>query len=94
LFLKGDGVIMFLHLGGDFSLPTKSVVGIFDLESSTISKATRDFLRISEEEGFVFAISEDLPKSFVIAEIEKKSRVFLSPISSVTLKKRIGFLGT
>ncbi len=84
---------MFLHLGGDFSLPAKSVIGIFDLESSTISKATKEFLRMSEEEGFVLAISNDLPKSFIIAEIDKKSKIFLSPISSVTLKKRIGFLG-
>jgi hypothetical protein len=93
LLLKGGDVIMFLHLGGDFSLPAKSVIGIFDLESSTISKATKEFLRMSEEEGFVLAISNDLPKSFIIAEIDKKSKIFLSPISSVTLKKRIGFLG-
>lgn len=83
---------MFLHIGGDVVLPIKNVIAIFDIESTTISKDTRDFLRVAEEEGFVESISEDLPKSFIITEIDKKSKIYLSPISSVTLQKRSGFI--
>lgn len=83
---------MFLHIGGDIVIPMKNVIAILDIETTTLSKDTKDFLKIAEEEGFIEAISGDLPKSFVITEIEKKSKIYLSPISSVTLQKRAGFI--
>ena len=83
---------MFLHIGGDSVIPIKAIIAIMDIDSTTISKDSREFLKIAEEEGFVESISNDLPKSFIVAEIDKKSKVFLSPISSVTLMKRSGFL--
>lgn len=83
---------MFLHIGGDYVVPLKNIIAILDLETTTISKDTREFLSIAEEEGFIESISEDLPKSFIITEIDKKSKIYLSPISSITLQKRAGFL--
>lgn len=83
---------MFLHIGGDFVVPIKNVIAIMDLESTTLSKDTRDFLSIAEEEGFIESISDDIPKSFIITEIDKKSKIYLSPISSITLQKRSGFV--
>lgn len=83
---------MFLHIGGDVVVPLKSIIAIFDMETTTVSKDTREFLTIAEEEGFIESISADLPKSFIITEIDKKSKIFLSPISSVTLQKRSSFV--
>jgi len=80
---------MFLHLGGDTVVNLSDVIAIFDLDVTSTSKTTREFLTIAEEEGFVINVSEeDLPKSFVLAETNKKSKVFISPISSATLLKR------
>lgn len=79
---------MFLHLGENVVVPIKDVIGIFDIETSTYSSDTSQFLRLAEEDGFVERITKDRPKSFVIAEVDKKSKIFLSPISSVTLSKR------
>ncbi len=83
---------MFLHIGGDFVIPVKNIIAIFDIESTTVSKDTREFLAIAEEEGFIISISDDLPKSFIITETDKKSKIYLSPISSVTLQKRSKFV--
>lgn len=84
---------MFLHIGGDVVIPSKSIIAIFDIDTTTVSKDTKEFLKISEEEGFVEAISEgDLPKTFIITECDKKSKIYLSPISSVTLFKRAGYI--
>jgi hypothetical protein len=83
---------MFLHIGGDVVIPIKNIIAIMDIETTTLSKDTREFLKIAEEEGFVEAISENLPKTFLITEIEKKSKIYLSPISSVTLQKRSGYM--
>lgn len=80
---------MFLHLGGDIVVNLNDVIAIFDLDVTSTSKTTREFLTIAEEEGFVINVSEeDLPKSFVIAETDETSKVFISPISSSTLLKR------
>ena len=83
---------MFLHIGGDVVIPVKNIIAILDIETTTVSKDTKEFLRIAEEEGFIESISEDLPKSFIITETDKKSKIFLSPISSVTLQKRAGYV--
>lgn len=79
---------MFLHLGGDTVVNLKDVIAIMDLDVTSISKITREFLTVAEEERFVVNVSEDLPKSYVLAEIDHKSKIFISPISSATLLKR------
>ena len=79
---------MFLHLGENVVVPIKDVIGIFDLETSMYSSDTIQFLRMAEEDGFVEYITKEKPKSFVIAEVDKMSKVYLSPISSATLTKR------
>jgi hypothetical protein len=79
---------MFLHIGGNIVIPIKDIIAIFDMEKTTISKDTREFLKTAEEEGFIESISYDLPKSFILTENEKNSKIYLSPISSTTLQKR------
>ncbi|HDK7161681.1 TPA: DUF370 domain-containing protein [Clostridium botulinum] len=79
---------MFLHLGENVVVPIKDVIGIFDIETSMYSSDTIQFLRLAEEDGFVERITKEKPKSFVIAEVDKKSKIYLSPISSATLTKR------
>ncbi len=79
---------MFLHLGSDVVVNMKDVIAILDLDVTSTSKITREFLTVAEDEGFVVNVSDDLPKSFIITEIDKKSRVFVSPISTATLLKR------
>ena len=81
---------MFLHLGGDTVVALKDVIAIFDLDITSISKITREFLHVAEEEGFVINVSEDLPKSYVLAETNRESRVYVSPISAATLLTRAG----
>ena len=79
---------MFLHLGENVVVPTKDIIGIFDLQNTIYSSDTIQFLRMAEEDGFVERVTSEQPKSFVIAEVNKMSKVYLSPISSSTLKKR------
>lgn len=79
---------MYLHLGQDDVVPLNTVIGIFDLDITSQSKITRDFLRDSEKAGVVINVSDELPKSFVVCSERKKSKVFISQLSSVTLQKR------
>ena len=80
---------MYLHLGGAVSVPAAEVVGIFDLDNTSTSHITRDFLRAAEEEGMVVSVGEDLPKSVVLCCPQGSwQRVYLSPVNSATLLHR------
>lgn len=83
---------MYLHLGQDTVVRTDEIIGIFDLESSSVSKITKDFLAGAEKNGQVFNVSYELPKTFVICGGRKKSTVYIAQISSATLKKRATFM--
>lgn len=82
---------MFIHLGGTVTVLLKDVIAIIDISQKT-PKITQEFLKTAEEEGFIEKTSDDQPKTIIVAEINKKSKVFLSPISSSTLFKRTGFI--
>lgn len=87
------GVLMFLHIGGDYIVSIKDIIAIVDMEKSTISQDTRNFLKISDEEGFIIDVIEnEMPKSFIITQEKHKSKIFLSPISTTTLYKRYELL--
>ena len=77
-----------MHLGENVVVPIKDIIGIFDIETSTYGSDTSQFLRMAEEDGFVERITKEKPKSFIIAEVNKKSKIYMSPISSSTLIKR------
>lgn len=80
---------MYLHLGEKTVVRTDNIVGIFDLENTTVSKHTRDYLANAEKSGRVVNVSYELPKSFVICEENGKTEVYISQISGQTLMKRI-----
>ena len=78
---------MYLHLGQETVLRTGEILGVFDLDTATLSRHTRDFLARAEREGRVTNVSPELPKSFIVTW---GGRVFVSQISAATLKKRLG----
>ena len=80
---------MYLHLGQDTIIPFSSIIGIFDLEITSQSKITRDFLTNEEKVKHVINVSEELPRSFVVCREQQKTRVYISQISSSTLKRRL-----
>ena len=80
---------MYLHLGSDTVVNTKNVIAILDLESTSQSQNTRDFLKIVEEEGFVRNVSDEIPKTFVLCEIDGQSVIYITNISSKALAGRL-----
>ena len=59
---------MYLHLGQDYVIGYRDIVGIFDIETVSVGKATRAFFRESERRGQVVTVSEELPKSVVLCD--------------------------
>ncbi|MCH5347725.1 MAG: DUF370 domain-containing protein [Oscillospiraceae bacterium] len=80
---------MYLHLGEETVVRKKDIIGIFDIENTSISKHTKDFLARSEKGGRVVTVSYEMPKSFVVCkENGGEEKVYISQISASTLKKR------
>ena len=69
-----------------YLLRSEDIIGIFDIENTSISKITKEFLKESEKRKKVITTSFDLPRSYVL---DKENRVYVSPISPATLLKRI-----
>ncbi len=84
---------MYIHLGKNTMLKTDEIIGIFDLDNASVSKRTRAFLSGAQKRGAVIETSYELPKSFVVASKNKSdTRVYLSQLSSETLRKRSGYI--
>ena len=84
---------MYLHLGQDKVVNMDEIIGIFDLDTSTVSKSTRDYLTKAEKDGCVTNVCTDLPKSFIVCIGRYgKTHVYISQISSSTLLKRTEYV--
>ena len=79
---------MYLHVGNGKTVKKKQVVGIFDLDTATVSKITKDFVNKKEKEGKLEYDYADLPRSFVLLDGED-DKIVLSRISPAGLKIRI-----
>lgn len=80
---------MYVPIGSDFSVRSSAIVGIFDLDNTTISAKTRAFLSEAEQRGEVIDVSNDLPKSYVITEEFGMRRIYLTQFYANALEKRI-----
>ena len=75
---------MYLHIGEDTLIKDKEIIGIFDMDTSTVNKATRDYLKKAETDKRVIYVNYDLPKCFVVTD----DKVYVSPINTGSLNKR------
>lgn len=81
---------MYVHLGVDQVVRCQDIIGIFDLDNTTVSKITRDTLNKAEKNGEAITIGYDLPKSYVIcAEKKRENKIYISPVTPTTLTRRI-----
>ena len=79
---------MYLSIGNDMAVRDSSIIGIFDLDNTSTSRRTRDFLAKSEENGDVVPCDER-PKSFILTSEYGFHRVRLTSLSAATLEKRL-----
>ena len=79
---------MYLNIGSDMAVRDRSIIGIFDMDNTSTSKRTREFLAKAEKNGEVVPC-DDLPKSFVLTSEYGFNRVHLTALASATLEKRL-----
>ena len=78
---------MYLSIGNDMAVRKSSVIGIFDMDNTSVSGRTRIFLEKAEQEGQIVPC-DDLPKSYILTAEYGLQRIYLTGLSSYTLEKR------
>ena len=79
---------MYLSIGNDMAVRDRSIIGIFDMDNTSTSKRTREFLTKAEQNGEVVPC-DDLPKAFVLTAEYGLDRIYLTSLSAATLEKRV-----
>lgn len=76
---------MYIYLGGNTVISSNEILGIFDMDTSTVNKATRDYLSNIEKNKKVIYVNYELPKSFIVC----KDKIYICPLNTSTLLKRV-----
>lgn len=79
---------MWLHLGNEFVIDDREIIGVFDMDNTTVSPHTRRLLARMQKENRVVNVSAELPKSFVVCRRNGQTLVYITQVSSNTLLKR------
>ena len=81
---------MFIHIGHDTVIIDKEIIGVFDMENTTVMKKTIDYLNNAEKLKKVRNVAPfELPKSFIVCQEPKGTVIYISPVSVSTILKRI-----
>ena len=82
---------MYLHVGQDFVLNDREIIGVFDLDTATDAgqkaKITDEFLRKAQEQGAVVDVSGAMPKSFILTDFPTET-IYVTELSTAALKGR------
>ena len=82
---------MYLSIGSDLAVRDSSIIGIFDLDNTTVSKRTRVLLSAMQKAGRVHDACEagTIPKSMILTEYAGERGLWLSQYSPQTLARRM-----
>lgn len=80
---------IYLHIGNNYSVDIRDVVGIFDIENTTVEKCTKILLERAEKEKKCVYTTYEMPKSFIITVKNGRERLYISQLAASTLRKRL-----
>lgn len=74
------------YLGKGSFVRDTDIIGIFDMDSITISKSSREFLENAEEtDKVVYSNLYEFPRSVVLTD----DKIFITTFSALTVSRRI-----
>ncbi len=76
---------MYVDIFSDDLVRKSDIVGIFDLDNTTVNRWTNDFLKKKQDEGKITYLFSDIPKSFILM---RDGTVYVVEHSSRILRKR------
>ena len=81
---------MYVHIGNDHLVRLKDIIGIFNIERTTVSQYTREYLSMAALRRSEVSCTNDLPRSFVVTFDKKdlSEKVYVSRVSAATIAER------
>lgn len=76
---------MFIHIGGDKMVRLRDIIGIFDIHTKN-SNGSQPLFRHAEANQLIMTV--DTPSGEMKSIVLTDAYVYMSPISSLTLKRR------
>lgn len=80
---------MYINIGGDVIINAQEIIGVFDIDKTTVYKVNRNYLSKTEKSGKIINITDKIPKSFIVCEKNSENMVYISPLTPVTIQKRM-----
>ena len=78
----------YIQLEKGESIDTREIIGFFDIDAASKSQGTKEMFRRKEEETGVVTVSNDLPKSFLLVDGEFTDTIYISGLSTESIRKR------
>jgi hypothetical protein len=78
----------YIQLEKGESIDTRQIIGFFDIDAASMSQGTLEIFRRKEEETGVVTVSNDLPKSFLLVDGEFTDTIYISGLSTESIRKR------
>lgn len=75
---------MYISLGNDVTVSEKDIIGIFDIEKTSVVRSVNDYLSGCQKNNKIYYVSLDMPKSFVVCE----NVVYVTNVGAATIGKR------
>lgn len=76
---------VYLHIGNNYSVDVREIIGIFDMDNTTFTGCTKKLLDNAEKNRKIFLATYELPKTFIITS----DKIYISQLSASTLRKRL-----
>ena len=85
---------MKLYFNETYATEKEDIVGIFDMDSATVSRDTLKFLADCEKEGRATVTTGEIPVSFVVSAAKNsKIRIFFTRNAPRALARRTKLIG-
>lgn len=75
---------MYISLGSDVAVHKDDIIGIFDIEKTSVVRSINDYLSGCQKSGRIYYVSLDMPKSFVVCS----DCVYVTNVGAGTIAKR------
>ena len=79
---------MYIHLGRDYVLNDRDIIGIFNLETTTITPRGREFLNYAQKRQVLTRARAIETQCYVLADGGLVDAVYLSELSSAAMRRR------
>lgn len=80
---------MYLQLEKGESIAKDEIIGIFDIDLASMASGTKEIFKRMEDEKGVISLCNDLPRSFLVTDSEFTDRIYISGLSTESIRKRL-----